>query len=206
VVDGEVEIGHPCNAEARLVAWAIISRGLLGVRAWIRFLLLGLVLPLALRLAAVAARLHVIPAPLPHLAPREGPLAHLADLEGQILLLHPPRHSSSTPPRDSPSHTTPLNFNHTTQRLQTLSDTTTTSPILRDLQTSQVNPTDPTIQKSHTKDDNSETHNIRSHPGSDWRSKVALFREFAPQAMWPVLFLRNADAIAGAAWRLYDSG
>lgn len=141
-MDGEVEIGHPCNAEARLVAWAIISRGLLGVGAWCRFLLLGLVLPLALRLAAVAARLHVIPAPLPHLAPREGPLAHLADLGGQILLLHPPRHSSSTPPRDSPSRTAPLNFKHTTQRLQTLSHTTTTSPILRDLQTSQVNPTD----------------------------------------------------------------
>lgn len=96
---------HPCKcAEPRnsivrlhhLAPIRIRRGGLLGIGARGRLFLLGLVLLLPLRLAAITARLHVVPTALPHLAPREGPLAHLAKLRRQILFLHPSRHSSES--------------------------------------------------------------------------------------------------------------
>ncbi len=50
------------------------------------FALRGRLQALALVLAAVAARLHLVPAARPHFAPGEGPLAHNALLDGQVLL------------------------------------------------------------------------------------------------------------------------
>lgn len=94
--------GYPCKAIdlrcCSLVHLHHLSRimaGLLGNSRIRLFLLLGLVLLLPFRLASIAARLHVVPAPLPHLAPREGTLTHLAQLPRQVLFLHPSRHSSS---------------------------------------------------------------------------------------------------------------
>jgi len=102
MMQGHLKIAsrHPCkstNPRCSIVHIQHLARiwgGALG-GGGIRFFLLGLVLLLPLRLATIAARLHVIPAPLPNLAPREGPLTHLAQLRRKILFLHPSRHNDS---------------------------------------------------------------------------------------------------------------